>query len=47
MNIRSKLYTAAKILGDVNAIRRGRVLQRIHNRIVWKLLGKIGRKLSR
>lgn len=38
--IRKLLYTLAKILGDINAIRRGRIKQRIKNRIVGKYAGR-------
>jgi hypothetical protein len=38
--IRSILYKAAKILGDVNAVKNGRIKQRIKNRIVGKYVGK-------
>ncbi|GIN62770.1 hypothetical protein J27TS8_27630 [Robertmurraya siralis] len=38
--IRSILYKAAKILGDVNAVRKGRIKQRIKNRVVGKFVGK-------
>lgn len=38
--IRSFLYWLAKILGDVNAIRRGTILKRIKNRIVGKFTAR-------
>lgn len=38
--IRKLLYTTAKYLGDIQAIRQGRVKQRIWNRIVGKLTGR-------
>lgn len=41
---RSFLYTLAKILGDVNAVRKGRVGKRIGRRVVGRAAGKgIGR----
>lgn len=44
---RSFLYALAKILGDVNAIARGKILRRIGRRLAGKgtgrLLGKIFR----
>lgn len=39
--LRSWLYWLAKILGDVNAVRRGRIGQRLHNRIVGRLSGRL------
>lgn len=38
--IRRLLYTLAKFLGDLNAIRRGKIKQRIKNRIVGKYAAK-------
>ncbi|WP_018931357.1 MULTISPECIES: hypothetical protein [Gracilibacillus] len=38
--IRTILYKLAKFLGDVNAIRRGKVKQRIKNRVVGKFAAK-------
>lgn len=38
--IRSILYKIARILGDINAIRRGKIMQRIKNRIVGKYAAK-------
>jgi len=34
--IRSVLYIVAKILGDINAVRKGKIGQRIARRIVGK-----------
>lgn len=39
--IRSLLYKTARILGDINAIKRGRVKRRIRNRVVGKLTGRL------
>lgn len=39
--MRGFLYTLAKILGDVNAVQRGRVGRRIYNRILGKFTGKL------
>ncbi|MCS7053989.1 MAG: hypothetical protein NZM09_09700 [Ignavibacterium sp.] len=43
--IRSFLYTLAKILGDINAIRKGKIAERIARRgagrVTGKVLGKI------
>lgn len=42
--VRSGLYTSAKVLGDVNAVEKGKVPQRIGRRLVGKLTGRfIGR----
>lgn len=37
--IRSGLYFTAKLLGDVNAVRKGRVKERLTNRALGKLTG--------
>jgi hypothetical protein len=39
--IRSILYSAARLLGDINAIRRGKVKQRVKNRIKGKITSRI------
>lgn len=36
--MRSILYQIAAILGDINAVRRGRVVERLHNRFLGRLL---------
>jgi hypothetical protein len=41
--LRSALYRLARLLGDVQAVRRGRIVERTHNRI----LGRIARKVLR
>ena len=38
--IRTFLYKLAKFLGDVNAIRRRKIKQRIKNRVVGKFAAK-------
>lgn len=38
--LRSALYRLAKLLGDVNAIRRGRVGRRIARRLAGKATGR-------
>lgn len=38
--IRSFLYKLAKILGDINAVRKGKIKQRVKNRIVGKYASK-------
>ena len=44
---RSALYKTAKLLGDVNSVKRGTVGQRVTNRVVGKVSGKISAKASR
>lgn len=39
--IRTILYTVAKYLGDVDAVRKGRVKQRIKNRLIGKITGRL------
>jgi hypothetical protein len=41
--IRSALYLTARILGDVNAVRRGKIAQRVRNRILGRLLWRLFR----
>lgn len=42
--IRTFLYTTAKILGDIQAVKNGTIKQRIGRRIVGRITGKmIGR----
>lgn len=36
---RSVLYFTAKILGDVNAVKRGKVKERVKNRALGKIAG--------
>jgi len=42
--IRSLLYSSAKLLGDFSAVKNGRILKRLQNRIVGKLTSKYFRK---
>ncbi|MGO4890267.1 hypothetical protein ACJ2A9_21170 [Anaerobacillus sp. MEB173] len=42
---RSFLYKLAKILGDVNAVKKGKVGKRIGRRVAGKATGKALRKL--
>jgi hypothetical protein len=41
---RSKLYKIARILGDVDAVKKGKVGKRVKNRVVGKLTGKLLKK---
>ncbi len=43
--IRSILYKTAKILGDVNAVKKGKVGKRVARRTAGKLTGRLLRKL--
>jgi hypothetical protein len=43
--IRKALYTSAKALGDVDAVKKGKVGKRVKNRITGKLAGKVLKKL--
>ncbi|MFW6336200.1 MAG: hypothetical protein ACOC3G_03635 [Phycisphaeraceae bacterium] len=40
MNFRSFLYLLARILGDVNAVKRGRVGRRVGRRVAGKITGR-------
>ena len=40
MKFRSFLYTLAKLLGDVNAVKKGRVGRRIGRRVAGRVVGK-------
>lgn len=42
--VRSFLYKTAQILGDVDAVRKGRIGTRIYNRIIGKLTSRLFRK---
>ena len=43
--LRSVLYTTAKVLGDVDAVKKGKVGKRVKNRIKGKIAGKLLGKL--
>lgn len=40
MKFRSLLYSLAKLLGDINAVKKGRVGRRIGRRVVGRAAGK-------
>lgn len=44
--IRNVLYKVARLLGDINAIRRGKIVQRIKRRIAGKIAGRALRKIK-
>ncbi len=45
MSLRSLLYALAKLLGDANAIKKGKVARRVGRRVAGKVTGKLFRKL--
>ncbi len=45
MSFRSFLYTLARLLGDVNAVKKGKVGTRVKRRVAGKAAGKFLRKL--
>jgi hypothetical protein len=45
--VRGFLYRLARLLGDVNAIEKGKAPQRVERRIAGKMTGRILRKLFR
>lgn len=47
MSVRNWLYKAARVMGDVNAVRKKKVAQRVARRAAGKATGKIFRKLFR
>lgn len=38
--IRTILYTTAKYLGDIDAVRKGRIKERLWNRVIGKITSK-------
>ena len=47
MGLRNALYTIARIMGDVNAVKKGKVGKRVARRAVGKGTGKALGKLFR
>jgi hypothetical protein len=43
--LRTALYLFSRFLGDVRAVQSGRIVQRIGNRLVGHMIGKITRPL--
>jgi hypothetical protein len=44
--VRSVLYRSAKVLGDADAVAKGKIGKRIKRRILGKIAGKILKKVS-
>ena len=42
---RNSLYWLARVLGDLQAARKGRVVQRLKRRLVGRMLGRFLRKI--
>jgi len=45
MNLRSLLYSLARLLGDVNAVKRGRIAKRIGYRVTGRAFFNFIRKI--
>ena len=45
--IRSLLYGSARALGDVSAVKEGKVVKRVRNRFVGRIAGKLLQKILR
>lgn len=43
--MRAILYFVARLMGDVNAVRRGRVGRRIGRRLAGKVTGRVFRRI--
>lgn len=43
--LRSFLYALSRLLGDVDAVRTGRVGRRVKNRVLGRMAGRIIRRL--
>lgn len=44
--IRKALYTSAKVLGDVNAVKKAKVGKRVQRRVSGKIAGKVLSKVT-
>jgi hypothetical protein len=44
--VRSLLYKTAKVLGDVNAVKKGTVGKRVKRRLLGKITGNILKKVK-
>jgi hypothetical protein len=45
--VRGLLYRLARLLGDVNAVEKGKVPQRVERRMVGRFMGRILSRLFR
>ena len=45
MNLRRWLHRSARVYGDVKAVSRGRIIERLYNRVVGRLIGRVARRL--
>ena len=45
MGLRSALYTIARLMGDVNAVKKGKVGKRVARRAAGKATGRTMRKV--
>ena len=45
--VRSGLYKSAKVLGDVDAVKKGKVAKRVKSRITGKIAGKTLGKINK
>jgi hypothetical protein len=45
--MRRFLYDLLRLFGDINAIAKGRVIQRVQNRMLYKAAGKMIRRVTR
>lgn len=43
--MRSFLYRLASLMGDINAIQRGTVVQRVVRKVVWRTAGRFLNRL--
>jgi hypothetical protein len=46
-HLRRLLYKFNRFLGDVNAVKRGRIRQRAGNRVIGRIAGRMLRRLWR
>lgn len=47
MNLRSLLYTSARALGDLHAIKKGKVPQRVIRRVVYRHSSRVANWVCR
>jgi hypothetical protein len=41
MRIRSALYSTARLMGDANAVLKGKVFQRLLTKAFWRIVARI------